>query len=61
MTSAINIETRHLFPALDRKLIDLLNRLAAAETGTGKRQSKPVWGSCFGGTRTQNGCSNGVK
>jgi len=31
MTSAINIETRHLFPVLDRKLIDLLNGLTEAE------------------------------
>jgi hypothetical protein len=31
MTSTINIETRHLFPVLDRKLIDLLNGLTAAE------------------------------
>jgi uncharacterized protein (TIGR03083 family) len=31
MTSEINIETRHLFPILDRKLIDLLNGLTAAE------------------------------
>ncbi len=31
MTSEIQIETRHLFPILDRKLIDLLNGLSAAE------------------------------
>ncbi len=31
MISEINIETRHLFPILDRKLIDLLNGLTAAE------------------------------
>jgi hypothetical protein len=31
MTSEIQIETRHLFPVLDRKLIDLLNGLTAAE------------------------------
>jgi hypothetical protein len=31
------------------------------ETGTGKRQSKPAWGYCFGGTRTQYSCGNGLK
>ncbi len=31
MTSEIQIETRHLFPILERKLIDLLNGHTAAE------------------------------
>jgi len=34
MTSEIQIETLHLFPTLDRKLIDLLNGLTAADNGT---------------------------